>query len=194
MRAPSDSIKKSSPSDFRSASGRCPSPAVGLRRCGRGASSGSFKRGCRHQSRQQRRGHLQWTWRSGWPDDQQNFIHPSGIVPEGMSSQCRFPMLRHLLANIPGFRLYDDREKGGRLPRRWWSSKGLAQEVVRTTVLIETIRNTDTPSMPPAPVQAAGASPKASPPAVPLAARYSRVRCRDPYAECAGCEGDRASE
>jgi formylglycine-generating enzyme required for sulfatase activity len=70
-----------------------------------------------------------------------------------------------LLANIPDFD-FTMIGKGRKAAKGGGESKALAQEVVRTTVLIETVRNTDTASMPPAPAQVAGASPKSDLPAV----------------------------
>jgi formylglycine-generating enzyme required for sulfatase activity len=67
-----------------------------------------------------------------------------------------------LLANIPDFD-FTMIGKGRKAAKRSGESKGLAQEVVRTTVLIETVRNTDQVSMPQAPAQVAGTSPKSEP-------------------------------
>jgi len=92
------------------------------------------------------------------------FTHPSGIVPEGMSFALPITYATPLLSNIPDFdftmigkRRKDDAKRGG-------ENKGLAQDVVRTTVLIETVRNTDSASMPPAPAQVAGAASKSDHP------------------------------
>ena len=104
------------------------------------------------------------------------FSHPSGIVPEGMSFAVPISYATPLLANIPDFD-FTMIGKGRKTAKGGGESKGLAQEVVRTTVLIETIRNTDTPSMPPAPVQAAGVSPKSeSPPVVSPRVQPSPLR------------------
>jgi formylglycine-generating enzyme required for sulfatase activity len=93
------------------------------------------------------------------------FSHPSGIAPEGMSFAVPISYATPLLANIPDFD-FTMIGKGKRAPKRGGESKGLAQEVVRTTVLIETVRNTDTASMSPAPAQVAGTLPKSDHPAV----------------------------
>ena len=93
------------------------------------------------------------------------FSHPSGIVPEGMSFAVPISYATPLLANIPDFD-FTMIGKGRKTVKGRGESKGLAQEVVRTTVLIETVRNTDSPSTTPAPVQAAGASPKSDSPVV----------------------------
>ena len=93
------------------------------------------------------------------------FSHPSGIVPEGMSFAVPISYATPLLANIPDFD-FTMIGKGRKAPKRGGESKGLAQEVVRTTVLIETVRNTDTASMSPAPAQVAGTSPKSDHPAI----------------------------
>jgi len=85
------------------------------------------------------------------------FTHPSGIVPEGMSFAVPISYATPLLANIPDFD-FTMIGKGRKALKGGGESKGLAQEVVRTTVLIETVRNTDIPSVPLA--QTAGASPK----------------------------------
>lgn len=93
------------------------------------------------------------------------FSHPSGIVPEGMSFAVPISYATPLLANIPDFD-FTLIGKGRKTVKGRGEIKGLAQEVVRTTVLIETVRNTDGPSTTPAPVQAAGASPKSDSPVV----------------------------
>lgn len=93
------------------------------------------------------------------------FSHSSGIVPEGMSFAVPISYATPLLANIPDFD-FTMIGKGRKTVKGRGESKGLAQEVVRTTVLIETVRNTDSPSTPPAPVQAAGTSPKSDSPVV----------------------------
>lgn len=95
------------------------------------------------------------------------FSHPSGIVPEGMSFAVPISYATPLLANIPDFD-FTVIGKGKKAAKGSAESKGLAQEVVRTTVLIETVRNTEQASIPPAPDQAAGALPKNDPPAVVL--------------------------
>jgi formylglycine-generating enzyme required for sulfatase activity len=87
------------------------------------------------------------------------FSHPSGIVPEGMSFAVPISYATPLLANIPDFD-FTMIGKGRKATKGGGESKGLAQEVVRTTVLIETVRNTDTASMPPPPDYAAGVLPK----------------------------------
>src|SRR5262249_16238925 len=88
------------------------------------------------------------------------FTHPSGIVPEGMSFAVPISYATPLLANIPDFD-FTMIGKGRKALKGRGEMKSLAQEIVRTTVLIETVRNTDTSSTPPA--QAAGASPKSDP-------------------------------
>jgi formylglycine-generating enzyme required for sulfatase activity len=93
------------------------------------------------------------------------FSHPSGIAPEGMSFAVPISYATPLLANIPDFD-FTMIGKWRKAAKGRGESKGLAQEVVRTTVLIETVRNTDMASMSPAPAQVAGTSPKSDPPAV----------------------------
>ena len=92
------------------------------------------------------------------------FTHPSGIVPEGMSFAVPITYATPLLANIPDFD-FTMIGKGRKDVKGGGESKGLAQEVVRTTVRIETVRNTDTALMPPAPAQVAGSLSKSGPPA-----------------------------
>jgi formylglycine-generating enzyme required for sulfatase activity len=112
------------------------------------------------------------------------FTHPSGIVAEGMSFAVPITYATPLLANIPDFdftmigKERKDAKGGG-------EDKGLAQEVVRTTVRIETVRNTDIVSMSPAPAQVAGASSKSDPPAVipPPRLQPSPVREQAPSAQ-----------
>ena len=93
------------------------------------------------------------------------FSHSSGIVPEGMSFAVPISYATPLLANIPDFD-FTMIGKGRKAAKRNGESKVLAQEVARTTVLIETVRNTDMASMTPAPAQDAGGSPKSDPPTV----------------------------
>jgi formylglycine-generating enzyme required for sulfatase activity len=93
------------------------------------------------------------------------FSHPSGIVPEGMSFAVPISYATPLLANIPDFD-FTMIGKGRKNGKRSGEGKGLAQEVVRTTVLIETVRNTEVASTSPDPAQGAGSSPKSEPPAV----------------------------
>jgi formylglycine-generating enzyme required for sulfatase activity len=95
------------------------------------------------------------------------FSHSSGIVPEGMSFAVPITYATPLLANIPDFD-FTMIGKGRKDAKGGGEDKGLAQAVVRTTVLIETVRNTDIASMPPAPAppQFAGGSPKSDPPSV----------------------------
>jgi formylglycine-generating enzyme required for sulfatase activity len=90
------------------------------------------------------------------------FTHPSGIVPEGMSFAVPISYATPLLANIPDFD-FAMIGKGRKALKGRGEMKSLAQEIVRTTVLIETVRNTDTASMSQAPAQAAGALPKSDP-------------------------------
>lgn len=94
------------------------------------------------------------------------FSHPSGIAPEGMSFAVPISYATPLLANIPDFDFTMIGKKWRKAAKGGGESKGLAQEVVRTTVLIETVRNTDVTSMPPSPAQVAGTSPKSDSPAV----------------------------
>lgn len=68
-----------------------------------------------------------------------------------------------LLANIPDFD-FTMIGKVRKAAKGTGGSKALTQEVVRTTVLIETVRNTDVVAMTPAP--AAGAAPKSESPVV----------------------------
>ena len=93
------------------------------------------------------------------------FSHPSGITPEGMSFAVPISYATPLLANIPDFD-FTMIGKGKKAAKRNGGGKGLAQEVVRTTVLIETVRNTDVASLSPTPAPAAGASPKNESPIV----------------------------
>ena len=93
------------------------------------------------------------------------FSHPSGIVPEGMSFAVPISYATPLLANIPDFD-FTMIGKGRKNGKRSGEGKGLAQEVVRTTVLIETVRNTEVASTPPDQAQVAGASPKNDHPAI----------------------------
>jgi formylglycine-generating enzyme required for sulfatase activity len=93
------------------------------------------------------------------------FSHPSGIVPEGMSFAVPISYATPLLANIPDFD-FTMIGKGKKNAKGGGENEGLAQEVVRTTVRIETVRNTDTATMPPVPGQVAGASSKSGSPAV----------------------------
>lgn len=93
------------------------------------------------------------------------FSHPSGIVPEGMSFAVPISYATPLLANIPDFD-FTMIGKGRKNAKGNGENEGLAQEVARTTVRIETVRNTDTASMPPVPAQVAGASSKSGSPAV----------------------------
>jgi formylglycine-generating enzyme required for sulfatase activity len=93
------------------------------------------------------------------------FSHPSGIVPEGMSFAVPISYATPLLANIPDFD-FTMIGKGRKNGKRSGEGKGLAQDVVRTTVLIETIRNTEVASTLPDQAQVAGASPKSDPPTV----------------------------
>ncbi|TMQ27911.1 MAG: trypsin-like serine protease [Nitrospirae bacterium] len=106
------------------------------------------------------------------------FAHPSGIVPEGMSFAVPISYATPLLANIPDFD-FTIIGRGRKNAKGGGEDKGLAQEVVRTTVLIETVRNTDTASMPPAPAQVAGASSKSDSPAV-VSPRVQPSPVRDP--------------
>ena len=93
------------------------------------------------------------------------FTHPSGIVPEGMSFAVPISYATPLLANIPDFD-FTMIGKGRKDAKGGGGSNGLAQEVVRTTVRIDTVRNTDTASTPSTPAQVAGTLPKSDPPAV----------------------------
>ena len=106
------------------------------------------------------------------------FTHPSGIVPEGMSFAVPISYATPLLANIPDFN-FTMIGKGRKDAKGGGEDKGLAQAVVRTTVLIETVRNTDSASMSPAPAQVAGAPPKSEPPAV-VSPRLQPSPVRDP--------------
>jgi len=93
------------------------------------------------------------------------FSHPSGIVPEGMSFAVPITYATPLLANIPDFD-FTMIGKGKKAAKGNGGNKSLAQEVVRTTVLIETVRNTDAASVPPTSTPAVGAAPKSEPPVV----------------------------
>jgi formylglycine-generating enzyme required for sulfatase activity/S1-C subfamily serine protease len=92
------------------------------------------------------------------------FSHPSGIVPEGMSFAVPISYATPLLANIPDFD-FTMIGKGRKTAKGSGVNKGIAQEVVRTTVLIETVRNTEIALTPQDPIQGAGASPKSESPA-----------------------------
>jgi formylglycine-generating enzyme required for sulfatase activity/S1-C subfamily serine protease len=92
------------------------------------------------------------------------FSHPSGIAPEGMSFAVPISYATPLLANIPDFD-FAMVGKGKKIVKGGGERKGLAQEVVRTTVLIETVRNAEVASAPPDQDQVAGASPKSDLPA-----------------------------
>jgi formylglycine-generating enzyme required for sulfatase activity len=91
------------------------------------------------------------------------FAHASGIVPEGMSFAVPIAYATPLLANIPDFD-FTMIGKGRKDAKGGGEIKDLAQEIVKTTVLIETIRNTDLASMPPDP--STGASSKSDAPTV----------------------------
>jgi formylglycine-generating enzyme required for sulfatase activity len=91
------------------------------------------------------------------------FAHASGIVPEGMSFAVPITYATPLLANIPDFD-FTMIGKGRKDTKGGGEVKDLAQEIVRTTVLIEIIRNTDVASIPPDPVT--GASSKSDAPTV----------------------------
>jgi formylglycine-generating enzyme required for sulfatase activity len=93
------------------------------------------------------------------------FSHPSGIVPEGMSFAVPISYATPLLANIPDFD-FTMIGKVRKSPKGNVESKGLVHEVVRTTVLIETVRNTGAASMLPPPDHAAGTLPKSDHPTV----------------------------
>ena len=103
------------------------------------------------------------------------FSHASGIVPEGMSFAVPISYATPLLANIPDFD-FTMIGKGRKDPKGGGEVKGLAQEIVRTTVLIEIVRNTDTTSMPP---DAVGPSAKDNAPAV-VSPRLTPSPARDP--------------
>jgi formylglycine-generating enzyme required for sulfatase activity len=112
------------------------------------------------------------------------FTHPSGIVPEGMSFALPITYATPLLANIPDFD-FTMIGKGRKDAKGSGEDKALAQEVVRTTVLIEIVRNTDIASISPAPAQVAGASSKSDPPPVAVSPRLqpSPVREHAPSAQ-----------
>ena len=93
------------------------------------------------------------------------FSHPSGIAPEGMSFAVPISYATPLLANIPDFD-FTMIGRGSKAVEGGDENKGLAQEVVRATVLIETVRNTEEVSMPPASTPALEASPKSDSPVV----------------------------
>ena len=92
------------------------------------------------------------------------FSHSSGIAPEGMSFAVPISYATPLLANIPDFD-FTVIGKGRKNGKRGSEGKGLAQDVVRTTVLIETVRNAEVASAPPDQDQVAGAQPKSDLPA-----------------------------
>ena len=111
------------------------------------------------------------------------FSHPSGISPEGMSFAVPITYATPLFANIPDFD-FTMIGKGRKATKGGGERKGLAQEVVRTTVLIETVKNTDVASTPPVPAQVAGVSAKIDHPAVVLPRlRPSPLRDQEPSAQ-----------
>jgi formylglycine-generating enzyme required for sulfatase activity len=74
------------------------------------------------------------------------FSHPSGIVPEGMAFAVPISYATPLLANIPDF---DFTALGkGRKATKSEANGGLAQELVRTSVRIETLRATEPAAAP----------------------------------------------
>jgi formylglycine-generating enzyme required for sulfatase activity len=87
------------------------------------------------------------------------FTHPSGIVPEGMSFALPISYATPLLANIPDFD-FAMIGKGRKVVKGGGEAKGLAKDLVKTTVLIETVRNTDVATMSSTPDQIAGTSSK----------------------------------
>jgi formylglycine-generating enzyme required for sulfatase activity len=89
------------------------------------------------------------------------FAHASGIVPEGMSFAVPISYATPLLANIPDFD-FATIGKGRKDFERDGEAEDFVQEVVRTTVLIEIVRNTDTALMPSAPVADASSKSDAS--------------------------------
>ena len=93
------------------------------------------------------------------------FSHPSGIVPEGMSFAVPITHATPLLANIPDFD-FTTIGKGRKDAKGGGGEKDLAQEVVRMSVRIETVRNPDTASTSQAPTPVAGGSSKSDPSAV----------------------------
>ncbi|THJ20553.1 MAG: trypsin-like serine protease [Nitrospira sp. CG24E] len=100
------------------------------------------------------------------------FTHPSGIVPEGMSFALPISYATPLLANIPDFD-FTMIGKGRKVAKGSGEAKDLAKEIVRTTVLIEIVRNTDIPSMPSVPAEVARALPKSDSPAAVLSRQQS---------------------
>lgn len=85
------------------------------------------------------------------------FTHPSGIVPEGMSFALPISYATPLLANIPNFdfSMIGKRRNG---VKGGGEGKDFAKAIVKTTVLIETVRNTDVALTPSTPDQVAEAS------------------------------------
>ncbi|MBI5317643.1 MAG: SUMF1/EgtB/PvdO family nonheme iron enzyme [Nitrospirae bacterium] len=90
------------------------------------------------------------------------FTHPSGIVPEGMSFALPISYATPLLANIPDFD-FAMIGKGRKNVKGGGAAEVLTKVIVKTTVLIETVRNTEVASIPPLPDQVAGASSKNDP-------------------------------
>ena len=86
------------------------------------------------------------------------FTHPSGIVPEGMAFAVPVSYATPLLANIPDFdfTLMGKGKKSGKIRE----NGGLAQELVRTTVRIETTRLAETPPLGTPPVSSSASQPK----------------------------------
>jgi formylglycine-generating enzyme required for sulfatase activity len=72
------------------------------------------------------------------------FSHPSGIVPEGMAFAVPISYATPLLANIPDF----DFTALGKAQKALKSEEdgGLAQELARTSVRIETVRTAESPA------------------------------------------------
>jgi formylglycine-generating enzyme required for sulfatase activity len=94
------------------------------------------------------------------------FIHPSGIVAEGMAFAVPVSYATPLLANIESF---DFTSIGkGRKTRKGVNGQGLAQAMVRTTVRIETLRVVEGPTV--------SMSPSAEPSGNSEASRTSAVR------------------
>lgn len=82
------------------------------------------------------------------------FMHPSGIVPEGMAFAVPISYATPLLANIPDFD-FTSVGKARKGLKRGRQNKGMVAELARTTVRIETLRGSDggpvavTPVLPP---------------------------------------------
>lgn len=110
------------------------------------------------------------------------FSHPSGIVPEGMAFAVPISYATPLLANIPDFD-FTTIGKGRKEAKRSGEEKDLAPDLVRTSVRIETARNTDSASTPQVPSQPSGSRAKGDlPPVSPSRLQPTPAREQPPSA------------